>query len=127
LRIDDSGLYEFLGRVDRQVKLRGHRVELKEVEAVLSEHDAVHDVVTIVTDTGSSHTARLVAFVVSTSEVQETELRQHAMKLLPSYMVPSKIYFFRDDLSRNPNGKIDILALKTMAAASELRETDVNV
>jgi acyl-coenzyme A synthetase/AMP-(fatty) acid ligase len=49
------------------------------------------------------------------------------MKLLPSYMVPSKIYFFRDDLPRNPNGKIDILALKTMAAASELRETDVNV
>jgi amino acid adenylation domain-containing protein len=127
LRIDDSGLYEFLGRVDRQVKLRGHRVELKEVEAVLSEHDAVHDVVTIVTDSGSSHTARLVAFVVSASEVPETELRQHAMKLLPSYMVPSKIYFFRDDLPRNPNGKIDVLALKTMVAASEQRETDVNV
>jgi acyl-coenzyme A synthetase/AMP-(fatty) acid ligase len=124
LRRTESGLYEFLGRVDRQVKLRGHRVELNEVEVVLSQHDRVQEVVALMTESGVSHEARLVAFVVSYGELTEAELRQHAMKL-PRYMVPSKIYFMLRDLPRNPNGKIDLSALRNIATSRDMRESNV--
>jgi amino acid adenylation domain-containing protein len=125
LRRTNDGVYEFLGRVDRQVKVRGHRVELNEVESVLLQHDRVQDVVVLVTESSASHEARLVAFVVSGDEVTEEELRRHAMRLLPSYMVPSNILFMLGDLPRNTNGKIDLVALRNVAAEPEMRDANV--
>jgi amino acid adenylation domain-containing protein len=121
LRRREDGAYEFLGRVDRQVKFRGHRVELNEIESVLSRHDRVQEAAVLMTESQALHEARLIAFVVSRSELSEEELRQYASQVLPSYMVPSRLLFMPYDLPRNQNGKIDLGALTNVAAGLEAR------
>ncbi|MFC7585035.1 amino acid adenylation domain-containing protein [Nonomuraea antimicrobica] len=95
-----DGRLEFLGRADGQVKLRGHRIELGEVEAVLESHPAVRRAVAAVVD------GTLVAYVVG-----ETEgLTEHAARSLPAVMVPSTLVRL-DELPLTPNGKLDRKAL----------------
>ncbi|MDQ3981472.1 MAG: non-ribosomal peptide synthetase, partial [Actinomycetota bacterium] len=101
-----SGDVEFLGRIDSQVKVRGFRVELGEVEAVLAEHPAVSE--TVVTVTGAAGDKRLVAYVVG--GVPVAELRRFVSERVPYYMVPSA-YVALDALPLNANGKVDRRAL----------------
>jgi amino acid adenylation domain-containing protein/non-ribosomal peptide synthase protein (TIGR01720 family) len=106
-----DGEIEFLGRVDFQVKVRGHRVELGEIEAVLAQHPAVE--AAVVTAVGERHQPkRLVAYVVGDDEGSLTEpnLRAFVGERLPEYMVPAA--FVRlDALPLSANGKIDRKAL----------------
>ncbi|HET7229393.1 MAG TPA: amino acid adenylation domain-containing protein [Longimicrobium sp.] len=92
-----------VGRTDNQVKLRGFRVELGEVDAVLRRHPAVRDcLVTVREDRAGDR--RLVAYVVGPSE--GVPLREHLSASLPEYMVPSA--FVRlESLPQTPTGKID--------------------
>jgi amino acid adenylation domain-containing protein len=93
-----DGSLEFLGRVDHQVKVRGHRIEPGEIEVALRAHPAVDDcVVTAVDD-------RLAAYV--TGSGQPTELRDHLAARLPEYMVPAA-FTTLDALPLTPNGKVD--------------------
>jgi len=105
-----DGSLEFLGRVDDQIKIRGFRVELGEIETVLSQHPGISQV--IVTDREVSGDRRLIGYVVPQREHAPSisELRGFLRKKLPHYMVPSG-FVFLDNLPLTPNGKVDRRAL----------------
>ena len=105
-----DGRLMFLGRVDRQVKIRGARVELGEVEAAFARHPAVQEVAAVARDEGGDR--RLVAYVVAKTPgaVDAIALRAHATKVLPEYMAPSA-YVLLDALPLTSNGKVDFRAL----------------
>ncbi|HVR99815.1 MAG TPA: amino acid adenylation domain-containing protein [Thermoanaerobaculia bacterium] len=100
-----DGRVEFLGRRDGQVKLRGFRVELGEVEAALAGHPEVAAAAVLVRDD------RLAAFVVPAGELDARMLRQFLLERLPDYMVPAE-WAFLDALPLSPNGKVDRRALR---------------
>ncbi|MEO7331815.1 MAG: amino acid adenylation domain-containing protein, partial [Minicystis sp.] len=111
-----SGDLEFLGRLDHQVKIRGHRIELGEIESALSSHPSVRSCVVVALppasparDVGPSP-QRLVAYVVLGEETLVSALREHLSVTLPDYMVPSS-FVLLDVLPLTPNGKIHRKAL----------------
>ncbi|HEY4458904.1 MAG TPA: amino acid adenylation domain-containing protein [Pseudonocardiaceae bacterium] len=112
-RLRPDGALEFLGRVDHQVKIRGHRVEPGEVEAVLTAHPDVTTAV-VVARTDSGPDARLVAYVAVRGGAVRTglaeALRAKASDRLPPYLVPAAVVLL-DQLPLTPNGKIDRRAL----------------
>ncbi len=106
-----DGTIEFLGRIDQQVKIRGHRVEPGEVEAALARHPAVRQAAVAVRDEGSSSGGRrLVAWVASDRPLAAAELRAFLLERLPEPMVPSA-FVSLSALPLNPNGKVDRRAL----------------
>jgi acyl carrier protein len=110
-----TGDLEFLGRLDEQVKVRGHRVELGEIEAVLARHQRVkHAVVALVDE-------QLVGYIVPSSEhVEDDALAAHVAAELPEHMVP-RAWMRLHSVPLNANGKVDRKALPqpTAAAASD--------
>ena len=106
-----DGNIEFIGRKDYQVKIRGLRVELGEIEAVLGQHPSVQRCVILVREDIPSD-KRLAAYVVPHDQATKTvgELRNFLKTKLPEYMVPSA-FVFLDTLPLTPNGKIDRQAL----------------
>ena len=110
-RVD--GTIEHLGRLDFQVKIRGFRIELGEIETVLGQHPAVRQAVVVAREDVPGD-KRLVAYLVLRGKQTETveDLKDHVMKQLPAYMVPSA-YMLMDALPLTPNGKIDRRALPT--------------
>ncbi len=101
-----DGQFEFMGRADRQVKIRGHRIEPDEIETVLCQHPAVSEAVVIVRD-DSPGGRQLVAYVVGS---QVDDLSAFLRHKLPAYMQPATIVPLTT-LPRTPNGKIDWTAL----------------
>jgi amino acid adenylation domain-containing protein len=105
-----DGVIGFVGRTDEQVKIRDFRVELSEVESSLGTIPGLAHVVVVArqVDVGDK---RLVAYVMPESEpVSVDDLRAHAAKFLPDYMVPTE-FVVLDDLPLTPNGKVDRAAL----------------
>jgi amino acid adenylation domain-containing protein len=103
-----DGSLEFLGRADDQVKVRGFRIEPREIESVLLHHPAVRE--TVVLTHGEGEAKRLVAWIVAAGEVAAAELRAHLLAHLPGHMVPSA--FVRlNALPLTRNGKVDRRAL----------------
>jgi acyl-coenzyme A synthetase/AMP-(fatty) acid ligase len=103
-----DGSLEFLGRNDDQVKLRGYRVELGEIEARLLAHpDIRHAVALLREDTPGDQ--RLVAYIVA-DRVDAAALKTHLSQRLPEYMVPAA-YVRLEALPLMPNGKVDRRAL----------------
>ncbi|HET9957234.1 MAG TPA: amino acid adenylation domain-containing protein [Polyangiaceae bacterium] len=103
----ENGVVEYLGRTDDQIKVRGYRVELGEIEAVLTEHAAVREAAVCLR--GSPE--RLVAYVVwSTALAGSRELLEYARARLPAYQVPTEIVPL-PSLPRTPVGKLDRRAL----------------
>lgn len=100
-----DGTLEFLGRQDTQVKLRGFRVELGEVESTLAQHPRVRDVAVIVRPGGGGD-KRLVAYVVPDGALAARDLRDLLRAKLPEYMVPSA-FVLLERLPLTPNGKVD--------------------
>ncbi|WP_103352222.1 non-ribosomal peptide synthetase [Amycolatopsis sp. CA-128772] len=109
VRRGPGGELVFLGRSDDQIKLRGFRIELAEVEAVLATHPAVAQAVASV-HADSSGTRRLLAHVVLERAADPGELRAHAAAALPEYMVPAVVLVL-PELPLNRNGKVDRRAL----------------
>ncbi|MFC0527573.1 non-ribosomal peptide synthetase [Phytohabitans kaempferiae] len=100
-----DGVLEHLGRIGRQVKIRGMRIELAEIEAVLAEHeDVAQAVVTVVPDKGGE----IAAFVVPAAgrPVPVAELVAHARRLLPAHMVPPTLTLV-GEIPTFVHGKID--------------------
>ena len=112
VRYHDDGSIEFAGRLDYQVKVRGFRIELADIEAALNQHEAVREtVVTVHQDT--TEDKRLVAYIVADDEAHApnvTQLRAYLKDRLPEYMIPSAFLFLLQ-LPLTPNGKIDRRAL----------------
>jgi acyl-coenzyme A synthetase/AMP-(fatty) acid ligase/acyl carrier protein len=106
-----NGNIEFLGRIDQQIKIRGFRVELGEIETVLLEHPSIKQAVVIVREDRPGD-ARLVAYMVHAEglKIDSKELRQFLRKKLPDYMIPQH-FVELDTLPRTPNGKINRKAL----------------
>jgi amino acid adenylation domain-containing protein len=106
-RHSPDGAIEFLGRMDDQVKVRGFRVELSEIESVLRDHHALRSAVVLAAQDGESD-RRLVAYVVAEQgrDVSADDLRAFLKERLPEYMVPSR-FLFLDAIPLTPNGKVD--------------------
>ena len=106
-----DGRIDFLGRLDNQVKLRGFRMELGEIEAVLNECSGVRQAV-VVKRGESDDNMQLVAYLVSEPEVKlvNSELRGALIERLPDYMVPST-FVQLESLPLTPSGKVDRKAL----------------
>ena len=109
-----DGNLDFLGRVDEQLNVRGHRVERGEVEAVLSAHPGVRAGVVVVQGEGPD--ARLVAFVAGEPGV-ESGLSERLAANLPPVMVPSVVVRL-DSLPLNQHGKVDLARLRAHRPAS---------
>ncbi|MFD4257579.1 amino acid adenylation domain-containing protein [Streptomyces sp. NPDC058534] len=104
-RLPDGRLF-FLGRDDDQVKLRGHRIELGEVEATLEEHPAVTETVVVLRDRDRPERAYLEALIVTGVEVTPADLRQWIRDRLPASHCPAK-FTVLDSLPRTTAGKVD--------------------
>jgi len=93
------------------VKVRGHRVELGEIEAALGGHTDIHEVAVVVS--GSNMNTRLIAFIVCNGNTCPTflDIKRHCAERLPRYMIVDDVSFL-NELPRTRNGKVDRLKLK---------------
>jgi amino acid adenylation domain-containing protein len=108
-----DGALQFQGRKDDMVKIRGHRVEIREVESALSKHPAIlQSVVTAPADPLENSQKWLVAYYVQRPDTRldEIELRKFLSGLLPAFMVPSRLISL-NALPLNSHGKVDVKAL----------------
>ncbi len=122
VRLRPDGELEFLGRNDSQVKVRGFRVELGEVEASLARHPSVRQAVAMAREDRKGD-VRLVAYTVLQPGLTapEEELREHLRRLLPEYMVPQHLVQL-EELPLTPNGKIDRKALPAPEVGARCEE-----
>jgi len=105
-RIPD-GSFEFLGRLDGQIKLRGFRIELGEIESVLREHHGVRDCAVVARDEFAGAMCLVAYIVAEPSQAPSTsELLGVLKQKLPGHMVPSKLIFV-ECIPLTPNGKVD--------------------
>ncbi|GAB3899445.1 polyketide synthase [Spirosoma agri] len=105
-RYQPDGTVEFLGRRDDQVKIRGHRVELGELEVVINQIDGVKQAVVVARE-GADGNKRLVAYLVSTTDHQDSlGVRKALEQGLPDYMMPSA-FVWMDDFPKTTSGKVD--------------------
>ncbi|MBK8021010.1 MAG: amino acid adenylation domain-containing protein [Chloroflexi bacterium] len=109
--VDDS-VIEFLGRIDHQVKIRGHRIELGEIENTLLRHHQVEAAVVLSVTAAQSAGLELAAFVVPRPDAAPSAgaLREFLLEHLPDYMIPARIHRL-DALPQTFNGKVDRAAL----------------
>lgn len=101
----EDGDLECLGRTDNQIKIRGLRIEIAEIEICLLEHPEIKEaIVTVREDNpGKKH---LCAYLTGATRPKNEELRSHILKSLPSYMVPAS-FTWLDAIPLTPNGKTD--------------------
>jgi amino acid adenylation domain-containing protein/thioester reductase-like protein len=110
-----DGNVDFLGRNDFQVKIRGCRIELGEIQAVLSQHPAVEEAAVLALQEGPDD-KRLVAYVHTRRSLEKGELREFLRQRVPEYMVPSA-FVEVEQMPLNSNGKLDRKRLPVPAAA----------
>ena len=97
----------FLGRIDRQIKLRGYRIELDEIESVLVKHEQVNEAAVIVVNrTGKDREIEAVVRLYDGANVEASGLIGHCSGSLPSYAVPQTVHII-NDFPRTGTGKID--------------------
>jgi amino acid adenylation domain-containing protein len=113
VQLQADGNYLYIGRRDHMVKVRGHRIELGDIEAALGEHPHIHEAAVAVS--GSGVEARLVAFIVSTTDELPTllDIKRHCAERLPRYMIVDDVRSI-PALPRTRNGKVDRLTLSGM-------------
>ncbi|MET0396105.1 MAG: amino acid adenylation domain-containing protein [Longimicrobiaceae bacterium] len=116
-----DGALEYLGRTDQQVKVRGFRVELGEIEAALALHPEVGEAAVVAREDASGH-ARLVAYLAGA--VVPGGVRDFLRERLPEHMVPSA-FVALDALPRTPNGKTDRRALAALEVSHAARDAYV--
>jgi amino acid adenylation domain-containing protein len=109
-----DGSIEYAGRIDNQVKVRGMRIELEEIEAALLRFEAIHECVVLVQSYDETD-QRLVAYIVASGNLGPRELRESLRGILPAFMIPAA-FMFLDALPRTPNGKVDRSALPQPAS-----------
>lgn len=103
-----DGSFEYHGRIDSQIKIRGFRVELGEIENVLTLHPAIQEAAVLAVDYDAGQ-KRLVAWV-SGETIPARSLKLFLAKKLPHYMIPQRIEWLKS-LPKNHNGKLDRKAL----------------
>jgi amino acid adenylation domain-containing protein len=117
-----GGNIEFIGREDDQVKVRGYRIELPEIELALKTFEPIQGaVVTVKQDLRGEK--NLLAYIVSTEMINKVELRMHLKHMLPDYMIPD-FFIQMDRLPLTVNGKIDKKVLPEPESLSVSRMTE---
>jgi amino acid adenylation domain-containing protein len=119
-RLLEDGSLEFLGRRDQQVKVRGVRVELGEIENLLRSHESVADVAVVDRD-DSEGNKFLVAYVTMSNGTRAEELRPYLAERLPEAMLPSA-FVELEKLPRTLNGKVDRKALPALESVRAEKE-----
>lgn len=109
VRSREDGTIDFLGRVDHQVKIRGHRIELGEIEAKMQEIKGIREAVLLAREDRPGD-VRLVAYYTSDGIVTEGAIRAHLEASLPPYMLPSHFVAI-ERFPLTPNAKVDRKAL----------------
>lgn len=111
-RVRRDGCLEHLGRLDHQVKVRGHRVEVAVIEAALRRVEGICDAAVIARPAGVDHDPELhlVAYVVREASISPAELRTALASILPAGLLPGR-FVFLPQLPTTPTGKIDRAAL----------------
>lgn len=122
-RLED-GAIEFVGRADRQVKIRGMKVDLLEIQSTLAAHSHVSQCAVIFEDENDGLGKKLLGYCVLISDISATQLRKFLRSKLPEHMIPSEILLV-ESLPLLPNGKLNRHALpKTRPAiAKELSQS----
>lgn len=132
VRLRDDGNIDYLGRKDNQIKIRGMRVEVGEIEAVLNDIQFVQEA-SVIAQTDENSTNKLIAFLIPRNDnhLDIISIKNYLKSVLPSHMVPSELQVL-NDFPRTPNGKIDKLKLaaliidhkKTADISYEFSETE---
>ncbi|NBI30765.1 non-ribosomal peptide synthetase [Chengkuizengella marina] len=103
-RLSDGNI-EYMGRIDHQVKVKGYRVELGEIESNLLNYGVIQEAL-VITREDKTESKYICAYIVAESDLNVSEIREFLSKQLPDYMIPS--YFIQlEKMPLNPNGKID--------------------
>lgn len=108
VRFISDDCFEFLGRIDEQIKLRGFRIELSEISSAIEAIDGISEACTQVREINEE--PQIIAYVVSTMLTKPEVIRQRLSKILPHYMVPQSIEII-SSLPKNNNGKVDMRKL----------------
>ncbi|HMQ70356.1 MAG TPA: amino acid adenylation domain-containing protein, partial [Ignavibacteria bacterium] len=104
-----DGNIEYTGRADDQIKIRGYRVELGEIESIIQQHKSVRKAVTLAKEDNTGN-KRLAAYVVPEDNFDKEEIISYIKAKLPEYMVPS-LWVEVEEIPLTPNGKVDKRAL----------------
>jgi len=123
VRRHPDGAFEFLGRIDHQVKIRGHRIELGEIEAVLLRQEGVKEAVVVAREEAAGDWS-LAAYVTPQAGtlLDTAQIRRGLAEKLPAIMLPRTLMVLRT-LPLTPNGKVDRRALPVKAAATGAART----
>jgi amino acid adenylation domain-containing protein len=113
VREDADGCLHYLGRIDHQVKVRGHRIELQEIEFTLREASGSQEVAALAWPVNEGIADGIVGFVAGTADRDSGRILQYCRQVLPDYMIPSAIYFL-EALPLNVHGKTDRLKLREL-------------
>lgn len=100
----DDGSIKYLGRIDTQVKVKGHRIELEEVESWIRKIENIKEAIVKFVD--NKDDKYLCAYVISNTQIEESEVKENLAKYLPEYMVPKRVIQL-DKLPKTMSGKID--------------------
>jgi thioesterase domain-containing protein/acyl carrier protein len=120
-RLLPDGNFEYLGRLDDQIKLRGFRIELGEIEAALKEHPAIRDAAVVLRDNAAGD-KRLVAFIIYRDRLTAPveDVRRALRARLPEYMIPSA-FMPLEALPVTASGKVDRRSLPSGEVAAPQR------
>ena len=106
VRQDSKGCMYYMGRKDQQIKIRGYRVELQEIDYVLKQAAKTEEAVSVAWPVTNGSAEGIIAFVGAAEKVGEAHILSRCRQTLPDYMVPRKIHFV-SAMPLNANGKIN--------------------
>ncbi|UNO42990.1 amino acid adenylation domain-containing protein [Streptomyces sp. MST-110588] len=123
-RLRPDGGLDHLGRLDSQVKVRGHRIELDEIRNVLLSHPEVTGAATVLQHDvpGDAATARIDAYVTLRGPAGTADVLAHARAVLPAYMVPASVTRL-ETIPLTINGKVDTAALPAPAPVAAAQDS----
>ncbi len=116
-RMLPDGSIAFIGRIDNQIKIRGYRVELEEIETVMKQYSTIENAIAVLFH------QNLVAFFTSQIAVEEKQIEQYLAKYLPKYMIPIR-FIQINHFPLMENGKIDRKAVQNLPISLSLGEMD---
>ena len=132
VRLNDDGNYEFIGRLDDQIKLRGYRIEPGEISNCLGTHHQVNQAHVMARQLSSDNSAQqLIGYVVAKPDdhLSESELREFLSRQLPAYMIPTRIVMMESfpvttggklDLAKFPSPMVDTVSETDQDSGSQL-------
>ncbi len=116
VRVLSDGNLEHLGRADRQVKIRGMRVEISEIEFHINQYPHVKRSIVLLKEVFGNQ--KLVAYVACEKNIKDESIRDYLLKKIPEYMLP-EYFVMLEKFPLSPNGKIDVIALPLPANKKE--------